>query len=77
MGRGRIGIEFYVPDDKELGCKVIGNAGEFERRLGAVSKPIDATKASGLRLYKGKYKIKDNEGSWPEIIKEQMAWPTR
>lgn len=31
---GRTGIEFYVPDDKEIGHKAIGNAVLFERRLG-------------------------------------------
>ncbi len=48
--RGCIGIEFYVPDNKEIGRKAIENASLFEERLGLVEKPFDAKKASGLRV---------------------------
>lgn len=49
---GRTGIEFYVPDDKEIGHRVIANVTIFEQRLGLKAKVFDATKASGIRLYK-------------------------
>ena len=72
--RGRIGIEFYVPDDKEIGRKAIGSAGLFEERLGLAAAPFDAKKASGLRFYKDGCKIKDNETAWPGFISEQLKW---
>ena len=72
--RGRIGIEFYVPDDKEIGRKAIDNAKLFEERLGLAVTPFDAKKASGLRFYKDGCKIKDNETAWPGFISEQLEW---
>lgn len=72
--RGRTGIEFYVPDDKEIGYKVIGNAALFEERLGLVAAPFDAKKASGLRFYKDSCKIKGNEAAWPGFITKQLEW---
>ena len=77
MQHGRIGIEFYVPDDKEIGHKSIENAQLFEKALGLKAKPFDAKKASGLRFYKDGCKIKNNEGEWPGFIAEiaeQLDW---
>jgi hypothetical protein len=71
---GRTGIEFYVPDDKEIGHKAIKNASVFEERLGLKAKPFDAKKASGLRFYEEGCKIKNNEGEWPGFIAEQLDW---
>lgn len=71
---GRIGIEFYVPDNKEIGHKAIENAALFEERLGLKSKVVDAKKASGLRFYKDNYKIKKNEKAWDKFIAEQLGW---
>lgn len=71
---GRTGIEFYVPDDKDIGHKAIENASLFEARLGLKAKPFDAKKASGLRFYKDGCKIKSNEGEWPGFIAEQLGW---
>lgn len=73
-GHGCTGIEFYVPDDKEIGTKAIENAMLFEERLGLTAKPFDATKASGLRFYKSGRKIKGNEDKWQGYIKEQLQW---
>lgn len=67
---GRIGIEFYVPDDKEIGHKAIENAVMSEERLGLSATPFDAKKASGLRFYKDGYKIKDNEAAWSGFINQ-------
>lgn len=72
--RGRTGIEFYVPDDKEIGYKAIDNAALFEERLGLVAAPFDAKKASGLRFYKDSCKIKGNEAAWPGFITKQLEW---
>lgn len=71
---GRIGIEFYVPDDKEIGYKAIENAGLFEERLGLAGVPFDAKKASGLRFYKDGCRIKGNENAWPGFIGQQLEW---
>ena len=71
---GCVGIEFYVPDDKEIGRKAIENASRFEERLRLEAKPFDAKKASGLRFYKDGCKIKDNEDAWPGFIREQLGW---
>lgn len=71
---GRTGIEFYVPDDKDIGHKAIENAQLFEKALGLKAKPFDAKKASGLRFYKDDCKIKNNEGEWPGFIAEQLGW---
>lgn len=72
--RGRIGIEFYAPDDREIGHKAIDNAKLFEERLGLAATPFDTKKASGLRFYKDGCKIKDNETAWPGFISEQLEW---
>ena len=72
--RGRTGIEFYVPDDKEIGYKAIDNAALFEESLGLVAAPFDAKKASGLRFYKDGCMIKGNEAAWPGFIATQLEW---
>jgi hypothetical protein len=71
---GRIGIEFYAPDGKEIGHKAIDNANLFEERLGLAATPFDAKKASGLRFYKDGCKIKGSEGAWSGFILEQLQW---
>ncbi len=71
---GRIGIEFYAPDDKEIGHKAIDNTSLFEERLGLAATPFDAKKASGLRFHKDGCKIKNNETAWPRFISEQLEW---
>ena len=71
---GRIGIEFYAPDDKEIGHKAIDNVDLFEERLGLAATPFDAKKASGLCFYKDGCKIKNNETAWPGFISEQLEW---
>lgn len=51
---GRTGIEFYVPDDKDIGHKAIENASLFEARLGLKAKPFDAKKGVGSALLQGR-----------------------
>ena len=74
MRRDCTGIEFYVPDNREIGHKVKENATLFESRLGMKAEPFDPGKASGLRFYKSGHRIKGNEAQWPGFIKEQMQW---
>lgn len=71
---GRIGIEFYVPDDKELGGRAIAKKELFEERLGLTSTVIDAKKASGLRFYKNGCNVKGKPEMWSEFIAQQLDW---
>lgn len=71
---GRIGIELYVPDDKEIGRKAIESASLFEEHLGLKAVPFDAKKASGVRFYKDGCKIKGNQNAWPGYVKQQLDW---
>ena len=73
-GKGCTGIEFYVPDDKEIGHKAIENKPVFEQALDMQATPFDAKKASGLRFYKKDRKIKGNEENWQTFIEEQLDW---
>lgn len=72
--KGRIGVEFYVNDDKSIGHKAIENSVLFEGRLGLKAIPFDAKKASGLRFYQDGCPIKGNEGAWPSYIERQLGW---
>lgn len=71
---GRTGVEFYVPDDKEIGHKAIANKGIFEQRLGLKGKEFDATKASGIRLYKTGRAIRTQQDKWDDFIRERLGW---
>ena len=72
--REYVGIEFYVPDDKEIGRKAIENASRFEECLGLKARPFDAKNSSGLRFYRDGCKIKGNEDAWPDFIRKQLDW---
>lgn len=72
--KGRIGVEFYVNDDKSIGRRAIDNSGLFEGRLGLKAIPFDAKKASGLRFYRDGCPIKGNEDAWPGYIERQLGW---
>lgn len=71
---GRTGVEFYVPDDKEIGHRAIANVAIFEQRLGLKAKVFDATKASGIRLYKTGRAVRTQQDKWDDFIKEQLGW---
>ena len=71
---GRTGIEFYVPDDKEIGAKAIEHKALFEERLGLKASEINAKKASGLRFYKAGRSVKNSPEKWPDFIHEQLIW---
>ena len=42
--------------------------------VGIEARPFDASKASGVRLWKEGCKIEGNEGAWPEFLREQLGW---
>lgn len=69
-----IGIDFYVPDNKEIGHRAIEHARLFEECLQLEASSFDAKKASGLRFYKPGCKIKGNEDEWPSFIGQQLEW---
>lgn len=71
---GRTGAEFYVPDDKVIGHKAIENMGVFEQGLGLKAKEFDASKASGIRLYKTGRSVRTQQAKWDDFIKEQLGW---
>ena len=72
--RKRIGIEFYVPDNKEIGHRAISLKDRFEAVLQLEAIPFDAKKASGLRFYKEGYDIKGKPEEWPSFIATQLQW---
>lgn len=70
----RIGIEFYVPDNKEIGHRAISLRDKFEAVLQLKAAPFDAKKASGLRFYKDGYDIKGKPEKWSSFIATQLRW---
>lgn len=73
LGKGMVGIELYIPDNKKLGAKALANLREFEDALGVRGVPFDAKKACGLRFYReGTMDIKGNPACWPELIEWQL-----
>lgn len=46
----------------------------FEQRLGLKAKEFDATKASGIRLYKTGRAVRTQQDKWDDFIKEQLGW---
>lgn len=72
--RKRIGIEFYVPDNKEIGHRAISLKDRFEAVLQLEAIPFDAKKASGLRFYKEGYDVKGKPEEWPSFIATQLQW---
>lgn len=72
--RNKIGVEFCVSADKEIGRKAIESASAFEDRLDLKAEPYEAKKSSGLRFFKENCKIKGNENAWPGYIKQQLEW---
>lgn len=70
----QIGIEFYVPDNKEIGRKAISLSNRFEEALELKAIPIDAKKASGLRFYEKGNDVKGKPEKWPSFIAKQLQW---
>lgn len=66
-----IGVEFYIPDDKEIGQRAIDNLAMFESVIGVEGKPFMANKASGIRFFLPNSDI-TNEKNWDSFIDWQM-----
>lgn len=67
-GTPAIGIELYVPDDKEIGHKAIDNKAFFEEALGLKAEPFEASKASGLRFFSYGKDFREDAAKWDEYI---------
>ncbi len=46
----------------------------FDQRLGLKAKEFDATKASGIRLYKTGRVVRTQQDKWDDFIREQLGW---
>ena len=68
----RIGASIYVPDNKEIGTKIIENKALFEKALGVEAVIFDKTRASGLRFHKWNCDVRNSQEKWPEFIKWQI-----
>ena len=49
--RKEIGIEFYIPEDREIYAKAEAQLARFEECVGIPGKLFSASKASGIRFY--------------------------
>lgn len=66
-----VGVELYIPDEKDTGQRAIDNISVFEEALGTQGHPFMATKASGLRFFLPNSDI-TNEHNWDKYIDWQM-----
>ena len=67
-GNGALGVELYVPNDKEIGHKAIENKEVFEKALELEAEPFDANKASGVRFFRYGCDFRKNQDKWDEYI---------
>ena len=67
--QGKVGIELYIPDDKEFGEVVFAHQAELEEAMGYAAVPFNASKACGVRFYREGCDLEDRS-KWPEYI----AW---
>ena len=67
----KIGIELYIPDDKDFGKIVFERQKEFEETMGSKAVRFDASKACGLRFYKKGCDLNDR-ARWPEYHAWQL-----
>lgn len=73
ISSGRVGVEIYFPNNKELGRIAFDHQGYLEEALGVRGKTFDASKACGIRFYKeGTYDIANRPDLWPELIGWQL-----
>lgn len=68
----KIGIEFYVPDNKEIGEIAKTNALRIGELLEAEAAPFDASKASGVRFFKNGCNFKQHPEKWDDYIQWQL-----
>lgn len=67
-----VGLEFYVPDDKEIGQRAIDNMSTFEEALNVKGNEINGTKASGIRFLLEGADISSDVEKWDSYLDWQM-----
>lgn len=67
----KIGVDLYIPDDKEFGRVVFDHQKELEDAVGVSGQRFDATKACGLRFYLEDRDITNRE-EWPSFMEWQL-----
>lgn len=71
--KSMVGIEFYVPDDKELAHQAIDASEMLAEAVGAqVTAPFEAGKAAGVRFYKEECDVKRHREKWGSYIAWQL-----
>lgn len=68
----KIGVEVNVPDNKEIGERVVEEAGRLCQALDAIPAPFSAAKASGVRFFKKGRNFKKYPEKWDECIRWQL-----
>ena len=68
-----IGIEFYIPEDREIYAKAEAQLARFEECVGIPGKLFSASKASGIRFYKPGCDVKGKPEKWNEFIDWQLS----
>lgn len=71
--RKEIGIEFYIPEDREIYAKAEAQLARFEECVGIPGKLFSASKASGIRFYKPGCDVKGKPEKWNEFIDWQLS----
>lgn len=69
--RRRIGVDLYIPNDKEFGQVVFSRQKELEDAVGVPGQRFDAKKACGIRFYLEDRDVTDRE-EWPSFIEWQI-----
>lgn len=73
VSKGQVGIELYIPNNKEIGAKAFENKELFEEAIGVPGQVFDAAKACGMRFYQnGSLDIRNDREVWPNLIAWQL-----
>lgn len=72
-----VGLEFYVPDDKDLARRAIDASSQLSEAVGVEAVPFEASKAAGLRFFKKGCDPKAHHEKWDEYITWQLGAAVR
>lgn len=68
----RIGVQVYVPNNKELVHRIAQEKIQFEEALQMEGELFEGAKAGGIKFFKQSYDIAANREKWPEYIVWQL-----
>lgn len=68
----RIGVQVYVPNNKELVHRIAQEKAQFEEALQMKSELFEGVKAGGIKFFKQNHDIAANRDKWPEYIAWQL-----